>query len=162
MSSHKVWLWWSASPRVLTKELRSVFNGRPAAPGGERPPATGSNSRCVLSYLTSHSTICLIDGIYMWHGGRTFPPPSDILTLHTHAEHTFLPSVQYSQLWHFLSAVLHFLNHVEIILVLLPSHRPFSAAETPQGDRIHQPSSSTDSLTAFVFKNEKVYISKNF
>ena len=100
-----------------------------------------------LSYLMSYLTVCQIDVIYPWHGGRTLLP-SDIHTQHTHTKHvhhhgSILPSVHYSQFWHFLSAVLHFLNSEEIILALFPHHLPSIPAGKPQGDIIHHPPSIT-------------------
>lgn len=74
---------------------------------------------------------CLIDVIYQG-GGKTLLP-SDVHTQHTcvkriHHQGGFPPSVHYSQLWHFPSAVLHFLDFAEKILAIhssiLPSFHP--------------------------------------
>lgn len=94
--------------------------------------------------------------IYLKHGGGTLLPPPDIHTRrtstkqahhHVHAP----PSVRNSQLWHFVSAVSHFLNSAEIILALLPSlPSPPSPAGTPQGDSIHHLSAITYHLLTAV------------
>lgn len=62
---------------------------------------------------------------FIWSMREEHPPPD----IHTHRTSTkqahhyvhALPSVRNSQLWHFVSAVSHFLNSAEIILALLPS-----------------------------------------
>lgn len=69
----------------------------------------------------------------------TFTPTTLVLNHHVRAP----PSVHYSQLWHFVSAVSHFLNSMELILALSPSRLPSIPAGTPQGDSIHHPSTIT-------------------
>lgn len=62
----------------------------------------------------------------------TFTPDTLVQkTPPTHQRLSALPSVHNSQLWHFVSAVLHFLNSVEIIIALSPPNFSPSPAGTP-------------------------------